>query len=225
MEQKKVRYAALYERLSRDDELKGESNSITNQKAYLEDYIKSQGITNYRHFTDDGYSGTGFDRPGFQAMIAAVEAGEVDVVCVKDLSRFGRNYLKVGFYTEMLFPDKASVRARIREPTDMEKVRKEKQHCMTVLSDYRRLLLEWERTCSPVTLDEEWNPLFVEALHKKDYIDYLLDLLTDTPQIEMKALVAELGEEVRKIERRITELSADSHNRRSPKQLGADTER
>lgn len=52
MEQKKVRYAALYERLSRDDELKGESNSITNQKAYLEDYIKSQGITNYRHFTD-----------------------------------------------------------------------------------------------------------------------------------------------------------------------------
>lgn len=106
MEQKKVRYAALYERLSRDDELKGESNSITNQKAYLEDYIKSQGITNYRHFTDDGYSGTGFDRPGFQAMIAAVEAGEVDVVCVKDLSRFGRNYLKVGFYTEMLFPDK-----------------------------------------------------------------------------------------------------------------------
>ena len=120
---------------------------------------------------------------------------------------------------------KASVRARIREPTDMEKVRKEKQHCMTVLSDYRRLLLEWERTCSPVTPDEEWNPLFVEALHKKDYIDYLLDLLTDTPQIEMKALVAELGEEVRKIERRITELSADSHNRRSPKQLGADTER
>ena len=72
MEQKKVRYAALYERLSRDDELKGESNSITNQKAYLEDYIKSQGITNYRHFTDDGYSGTGFYRPGFQAMIAAV---------------------------------------------------------------------------------------------------------------------------------------------------------
>ena len=109
MEQKKVRYAALYERLSRDDELKGESNSITNQKAYLEDYIKSQGITNYRHFTDDGYSGTGFDRPGFQAMIAAVEAGEVDVVCVKDLSRFGRNYLKVGFYTEMLFLIRVSV--------------------------------------------------------------------------------------------------------------------
>lgn len=106
MERKKVRYAALYERLSRDDELKGESNSITNQKAYLEEFAKAQGITNYRHFTDDGYSGTNFERPGFQAMIAAVEAGEVDLVCVKDLSRFGRNYLKVGFYTEMLFPEK-----------------------------------------------------------------------------------------------------------------------
>lgn len=69
MERKKVRYAALYERLSRDDELKGESNSITNQKAYLEEFAKAQGITNYRHFTDDGYSGTNFERPGFQAMI------------------------------------------------------------------------------------------------------------------------------------------------------------
>ncbi|MCD8180823.1 MAG: recombinase family protein, partial [Firmicutes bacterium] len=102
----KVKYAALYERLSRDDEMKGESNSIVNQKAYLEEYAKAHGIKNYRHFTDDGYSGINFERPGFQAMIAAVESGEVDVVCVKDLSRFGRNYLKVGFYTEMLFPEK-----------------------------------------------------------------------------------------------------------------------
>lgn len=120
MEQKKVRYTALYERLSRDDELKGESNSITNQKAYLEEYAKSQGFTNYRHFTDDGYSGTNFDRPGFQAMIAAVEAGEVDVVCVKDLSRFGRNYLKVGFYTEILFPDKGVRFIAINNGVDSE---------------------------------------------------------------------------------------------------------
>ena len=84
MEQKKVKYTALYERLSKDDELKGESNSITNQKKYLEDYARSQGFTRIRHFTDDGYSGTNFDRPGFQAMIAAVEAGEVETVCVKD---------------------------------------------------------------------------------------------------------------------------------------------
>lgn len=106
MTKKKIRYTALYERLSRDDELQGESNSITNQKKYLEDYAQSLGINNYRHFTDDGYSGTNFNRPGFQAMVEAIQSGEVDCVITKDLSRFGRNYLQVGFYTEMMFPDK-----------------------------------------------------------------------------------------------------------------------
>ncbi len=106
MANKKIRYTALYERLSRDDELQGESNSITNQKKYLEDYAQSIGINNYRHFTDDGYSGTNFNRPGFQAMVEAIQAGDVECVITKDLSRFGRNYLQVGFYTEMMFPDK-----------------------------------------------------------------------------------------------------------------------
>ena len=106
METKKTKYTALYERLSRDDEMQGESNSITNQKKYLEEYARSQGFKNIRHFTDDGYSGVDFNRPGFQALIAAVEVGEVDIVCVKDMSRFGRNYLKVGFYTEIMFPEK-----------------------------------------------------------------------------------------------------------------------
>ena len=106
METKKTKYTALYERLSRDDEMQGESNSITNQKKYLEEYAKAQGFKNIRHFTDDGYSGVDFNRPGFQSLIAAVEAGEVDIVCVKDMSRFGRNYLKVGFYTEIMFPEK-----------------------------------------------------------------------------------------------------------------------
>lgn len=103
---KKIKYTALYERLSRDDEMQGESNSIVNQKRYLEEYAQAQGFRNIRHFTDDGYSGTNFKRPGFQEMIAAIEAGEIDVVCVKDLSRFGRDYLKVGFYTEIMFPEK-----------------------------------------------------------------------------------------------------------------------
>lgn len=103
---KKIKYTALYERLSRDDEMQGESNSIVNQKCYLEEYAQAQGFKNIRHFTDDGYSGTNFKRPGFQKMIAAIEAGEIDVVCVKDLSRFGRDYLKVGFYTEIMFPEK-----------------------------------------------------------------------------------------------------------------------
>lgn len=101
-----IKITALYERLSRDDEQQGESNSITNQKNFLEDYARKNNYTNIRHFTDDGVSGTTFDREGFQAMIAEVEAGNVAVIIVKDMSRFGRDYLKVGFYTEVMFKEK-----------------------------------------------------------------------------------------------------------------------
>ena len=101
-----MKITALYERLSRDDEQQGESNSITNQKEYLEEYAKRQGFSNIRHFTDDGISGTTFEREGFQKLIAEVEAGNVGTVIVKDMSRLGRNYLKVGFYTDILFPEK-----------------------------------------------------------------------------------------------------------------------
>ena len=97
---------ALYERLSRDDDLNGESNSITNQKQYLEDYARRNGFTNIRHFTDDGFSGVNFNRPSFQELIKEVEAGNVATIIVKDMSRLGRNYLQVGFYTEILFPQK-----------------------------------------------------------------------------------------------------------------------
>lgn len=79
-----IKITALYERLSRDDELQGESNSITNQKNFLEDYARKNGFVNIRHFTDDGVSGTTFDREGFQSMIAEVEAGNVAVIIVKD---------------------------------------------------------------------------------------------------------------------------------------------
>ena len=75
---------ALYERLSRDDELQGESNSILNQKTYLESYARQQGFSNLRHFTDDGYSGINFNRPGFAAMVREIEAGNVGTVIVKD---------------------------------------------------------------------------------------------------------------------------------------------
>ena len=105
-DKEKKRYTALYERLSRDDELQGESNSILNQKKYLEDYARQMGFSNIRHFTDDGYTGTNFNRPGFQAMLEEVEAGNIATVIVKDMSRFGRNYLLVGNYTELLFPNK-----------------------------------------------------------------------------------------------------------------------
>lgn len=93
---------ALYERLSHDDELQGESNSISNQKQLLEDYARRNGLVNIRHFTDDGISGTRFDRPGFVAMLEQIESGNVEVVCIKDMSRLGRDYLKVGMYMETM---------------------------------------------------------------------------------------------------------------------------
>ena len=97
---------ALYERLSQEDKLEGESNSIANQKKILERYCREHGITAYRHYDeDDGYSGTNFNRPGFQRMFADIKAGKIKRVIVKDMSRFGRDYLQVGFYTDMLFPD------------------------------------------------------------------------------------------------------------------------
>lgn len=100
------RITALYERPSRDDEMQGESNSITNQKKYLEDYAVQHGFGNIQHFSDDGYSGTNLNRPAFNSLLTEIEAGRVGTVIVKDMSRFGRNYLQVGFYTEMMFPKK-----------------------------------------------------------------------------------------------------------------------
>lgn len=100
------RITVLYERLSRDDEMQGESNSITNQKKYLEDYAVQHGFGNIQHFSDDGYSGTNLNRPAFNSLLTEIEAGRVGTVIVKDMSRFGRNYLQVGFYTEMMFPKK-----------------------------------------------------------------------------------------------------------------------
>ena len=94
---------ALYERLSRDDEQLGESNSITNQKAYLENYAQQHGFSNCRHYTDDGYSGGNFERPGWKRLMSDVEAGKVSTVIAKDMSRIGRNYLETGYYTEVYF--------------------------------------------------------------------------------------------------------------------------
>lgn len=100
MRQEKI--AALYERLSRDDELQGESNSISNQKQMLEDFALKNRLPRPTHFTDDGISGTRFDRPGFTSMMDEVEAGGVSCIVVKDMSRLGRDYLKVGQVMELL---------------------------------------------------------------------------------------------------------------------------
>ena len=97
---------ALYERLSRDDEMVGDSNSIINQKKMLEDYANKNGYTNILHFTDDGYSGGSFERPAWKKLIEGVENNIIDTVIVKDMSRVGRDYLQVGFYTEVMFREK-----------------------------------------------------------------------------------------------------------------------
>jgi len=95
---------ALYCRLSRDDELQGDSNSIINQKAILQKYADDNGFGNTQFFVDDGYSGTNFDRPDWQRLIGLVDEGRIGTVIVKDMSRLGRDYLKVGYYTEVVFP-------------------------------------------------------------------------------------------------------------------------
>ena len=96
---------ALYCRLSQDDGREGESNSIVNQRALLSEYARKNHFKNLRFFIDDGYSGTNFNRPAFKELEALVETGEVGTVIVKDMSRLGRNYLQVGIYTDIVFPD------------------------------------------------------------------------------------------------------------------------
>ena len=97
---------ALYERLSRDDETVGDSNSIVNQKLLLETYAAQHNFTNCVHYTDDGVSGGTFERPAWKRMLADIEAGKVGCVIAKDMSRIGRDYLQTGFYTEVLFREK-----------------------------------------------------------------------------------------------------------------------
>ena len=103
VKQAESKITALYERLSRDDDNAGDSNSIVNQKKYLESYAQQRGYTNCRHYTDDGWSGGNFERPAWKQLIADIEAGKVAHVIVKDMSRAGRDYLQTGFYTEVFF--------------------------------------------------------------------------------------------------------------------------
>ena len=101
--QTEEKITALYERLSRDDESAGDSNSIVNQKKYLEGYAAQHSFSNIVHYTDDGWSGGNFDRPAWKRLVADIEAGKVALVLTKDMSRIGRDYLQTGFYTEVLF--------------------------------------------------------------------------------------------------------------------------
>ena len=127
---------ALYCRLSRDDALQGDSNSISNQKAMLERYASEHGFLNTRFFVDDGISGTTFNRPGFQEMLEEVNEGHVSTVIVKDMSRFGRDYLKVGYYTEVLLPEAGIHFIAINDGVDSE-------HTDNDFTPFRNIINEW----------------------------------------------------------------------------------
>ena len=126
---------ALYERLSRDDELQGESNSITNQKSILEDYANKNGFTNIRHFQDDGYSGTNWNRPGWQELIAKIENDEVGVLIIKDSSRMGWDYLRVDLYREM-FREKGVRFIAVNDGIDSDKGEND-------FTPFREIMAEW----------------------------------------------------------------------------------
>ena len=137
-----MRITALYCRLSRDDELSGDSMSIQTQKTMLTQYAKEHGFTNCQFFVDDGYSGTNFDRPDFQRMLALVEEDKVAVVCVKDLSRLGRNYLQTGLYTEVVFPEHDTRFIAINDNVDSDDGDNE-------FAPFRNILNEWyAKDCS-----------------------------------------------------------------------------
>ena len=115
------KWVALYVRLSRDDDNEGDSNSISHQVEILTKYAKEHGIENFKIYKDDGFSGTNFNRPGFQEMMSDIESGLVSMVVVKDMSRFGRNYLEVGMYTEIRFPEMGVRFIAVNDGVDSER--------------------------------------------------------------------------------------------------------
>ena len=103
--QNQIGITALYCRLSRDDGMDGDSNSVANQKKLLAKYCKENGFDNIKYYVDDGYTGTNFNRPDFQKLLDDIDMGYISTIIVKDMSRLGRDYLQVGYYTDNYFPD------------------------------------------------------------------------------------------------------------------------
>ena len=127
---------ALYLRLSRDDELQGESSSITTQRSMLRLYAKEHHLNVIDEYIDDGWSGTNFERPSFQRMIEDIEAGKINCVVIKDLSRLGRNYIMTGQYTELYFPSHNVRYIAIDDGVDSEKGESE-------IAPFKNIINEW----------------------------------------------------------------------------------
>lgn len=131
------RITALYCRLSRDDELSGDSNSIVNQKEILSAYAKKHGFSNIKFYVDDGFSGTNFNRPDFQKMLEDVKGGIIGTIIVKDMSRFGRDYIMVGYYTEIMLPQSDVRFIAVNDNVDSE------NQADNDFTPFRNIINEW----------------------------------------------------------------------------------
>lgn len=137
--QDKAGITALYCRLSRDDGVEGDSNSVANQKKLLKRFAKENGLTNTRYYVDDGYTGTNFERPGFQKMIEDIDLGYISTVIVKDLSRLGRRYDMVGYYMDTYFPDRDVRFIAVNDNIDSDEGESEIAPFKNVLKNTRHL--------------------------------------------------------------------------------------
>ncbi len=156
---------ALYCRLSRDDEQQGDSNSIINQKEMLQKYAEKQGFYNHQFFVDDGVSGTTFEREGFQSMIDEIQIGNVSTVIVKDMSRLGRDYLKVGFYTEVLFKEKGVRFIAVNDNVDSAKGDDD-------FTPFRNIINEWYARDSSRKIRSVFKARALEGKHVSPSVPY-----------------------------------------------------
>lgn len=157
---------ALYLRLSRDDELQGESSSITTQRSMLRLYAKEHHLNVIDEYIDDGWSGTNFDRPSFQRMIEDIEAGKINCVVTKDLSRLGRNYIMTGQYTELYFPSHNVRYIAIDDGVDSEKGESE-------IAPFKNIINEWVARDTSRKVKSAFKTKFAEGAHYGAYVQYL----------------------------------------------------
>ena len=135
MVKQQIYNTALYLRLSRDDELQGESGSISTQREMLTQYCREHGLSIVGEYVDDGWSGTSFDRPNFQRMIDDIESGKINCVITKDLSRLGRNYILTGQYTDIYFPSRGVRYIAVSDGVDSEKGESEIAPFLNILNE------------------------------------------------------------------------------------------
>lgn len=153
---------ALYLRLSRDDELQGESSSITTQRSMLRLYAKEHHLNVIDEYIDDGWSGTNFDRPSFQRMIEDIEAGKINCVVTKDLSRLGRNYIMTGQYTELYFPSHNVRYIAIDDGVDSEKGESE-------IAPFKNIINEWVARDTSRKVKSAFKTKFAEGAYYGAY--------------------------------------------------------